>query len=100
MTFENRCSVEPLDILAVSFECSKCGAASRIPLNKLDALSTSSFLEGCRFCLAPSGYGMGTAEHRNLTQFGLARKALADASGGRNLRVKMEIRCSDIEGKP
>jgi hypothetical protein len=94
MTFEKRCTVEPDDIFAVSFECAKCGASVRVPLEKMteDQLHRLA-LSPCRSCQQPTGFSDGTPEIFAFESFvsTLARLSMK----GRNLRLKMEVKCAD-----
>jgi len=94
MTFEKRCTVEPDDILAVSFECAKCGACVRVPFAKITADQVHRLaLADCRSCQEPTGFSDGTTEVFAVVTFvgALARLSMK----GRNLRLKMEVNCAD-----
>jgi hypothetical protein len=100
MTFEKRCTVEASDILAISFECGGCGSAFRVPAEKLATSHMPTLVSDCVHCHAPSGFKNGTAEYDHLAAFVAGVANLAKTMAGRNLHVKLELRCADVERKP
>lgn len=99
MTFERRCTVEMSDVPAVVFECSGCGSSTRIPVSMIESARIELLATECPYCRAPSGFGINTQEFRNLRMFCLSLKDFAGSTEGRNLRVNLELRCSDLEAK-
>ena len=101
MTIEKRCTVEPPDFLALVFECGKCGAAIRLPVARIaDGRFENVIARDCNQCGEPTGVGTGTMEYVHLVNFSLALRQLADTVKGRNLKVKLELKCADLEAKP
>jgi len=96
MTFEKRCLIEPSDVISVQYECDHCHAAVVVPIEKLDPDQAASFaLSGCTFCKTPSGYQPGTVESRVFLNFNAALKEFAHLSNGRNLRMRLGIKCPE-----
>lgn len=100
MTIERRCTIEPADFLALIFECGECGAASRVPVTriaegKFESLSTRN----CFQCGADTGIRSGTMEYVHISNFALALRQLAEATKGRNAKIKLELKCEDFEAK-
>jgi hypothetical protein len=97
MTFEKRCTVEPDDIFAVNLECIKCGSSVRVPLAKMNAEQVHRLaLSPCRNCQQPSGFSSeGTSEAYAVESFIGALAGLSATMKGRNLRLKMEVKCAD-----
>jgi len=100
MTFEKSCTIEPSDILALVYECGTCGASTRIPIDKIARNSLSDHItKHCRQCGAASGISLGTLEYETIVNFSEVAKNLAETSKGRNLKIKMELKCSDLDAK-
>jgi hypothetical protein len=96
MTFEKRCTVEPDDIIAVNFECGKCGASVRVPLAKMNAEQVHRLaLLPCRNCQQETGFSEGTNEAFALEHFVSTLAGLSTTMKGRNLRLKMDMKCAD-----
>jgi hypothetical protein len=96
MTFEKRCLIEPSDFISVQYECEKCHAAILVPIEKLDPEQVASFvLAGCRFCQTPSGFQPGTQETKVFLDFSVSLKRLIELVNGRNLRMRLSIKCAD-----
>jgi hypothetical protein len=96
MTFEKRCTVEPNDVLAAHFECAKCGTSFRVPIDKLGAFDVHRIaLSSCRGCHEPTGFADGTSELIAFEAFIGALAALRPMVKGRNLRLKMEVKCAE-----
>jgi hypothetical protein len=63
MTFDEKCFIEPSDIIAVHYECGHCHAAIVIPTEKLNPDQIGAIaVRPCPYCQAPSGFQPGTAE--------------------------------------
>jgi hypothetical protein len=96
MTFEKKCLIEPSDILAVQLECGKCRSAISVPVEKIDPDQIASMaLAGCRFCQTPSGFQPSTQEMNALLGFITSLKQIAGHLAGRNLKVRLDIKCVD-----
>jgi hypothetical protein len=96
MTFEERCLIEPSDFISVQYECEKCHAAILVPIEKLDAEQAASFaLAGCAFCKTQSGFQNRTQETRVLLDFISTLRLIAGALEGRNLRIRLGIKCPE-----
>lgn len=96
MTFEKRCTIEPSDVLALVYECGKCGAATRIPASLAEAVS-GLLTRNCVQCGAETGIKNGTTEHDDLVAFCSTIGRSAKAAQGRTLKIKMELKCSELE---
>jgi hypothetical protein len=96
MTFEKQCVIEPSDFISVRYECAKCHAAIVVPIEKLDSEHAASFaMTGCTFCGTPSGFQRGCQEMKALLEFVASLKQISGAVGGRNLRIKLGIKCPE-----
>ena len=96
MTFEKRCLIELSDFISVQYECAKCHAAIVVPIEKLDPDQAASFaMSGCTFCKTPSGFNSGSPEMRAFLDFNVALKRFVDLSRGRNLTMRLGIRCPE-----
>jgi hypothetical protein len=96
MTFEKRCLIELSDFISVQYECEKCHAAVLVPIEKLDPEQAASFaLAGCRYCQTPSGFHPNTPEMKAFLDFNIALKRFVDLSNGRNLRMRLGIKCPE-----
>ena len=100
MTFEKRCTVEPSDVLAICFECGACGTSTRIPIATIASAKAPNLLTtACIQCGEATGIAQGTLEKELLSSFLMAIGSLAKSAQGRNIRIKMELRCADLEVK-
>jgi hypothetical protein len=101
MTIEKKFTIEPSDILAISFECGNCGTAFKIPISKLDETIVARQVRiSCMSCNQPTGYEDRTREFGQLLSFASALKELAANVEGRNLKLRIELRYADLEAKP
>lgn len=83
------------------YECGTCGAATRVPVERIALGAVAGMLiKPCGQCGSATGIGQGTLEHDILGHFSETIRTFAETSKGRNLKIKMELKCSDIEAKP
>lgn len=95
MMFERKCTVEPQDVIALEFLCGSCGAASTIPIQQITASGVSRTAQGnCHYCGTDNLFAPDTAELKNLTAFVSATAEMARAMQGRNMQVKLVVRCA------
>ena len=96
MTFEKKCFIETSDILAVRYECSKCHVAFTVPIAQLDPNEAASFANTkCAYCQEPSGFAPNTQEIRTLLGFITALKNISGTMVGRNLKLRLDIKCGE-----
>jgi hypothetical protein len=96
MNMERKCTIEPADILAIELECRNCGAASLIPIANVKPAEMARFAKlECRYCHTPNGFGENTAELDTLRTFLETTSAMVSVMRGRNLKLKLGIRCTD-----
>jgi hypothetical protein len=94
MTFEKKCFVQPNDIIAVHFTCAQCGAATVVPIaGGVTEQARRVAASGCQFCHTPWGFHPGSNEHKLLCDFASAIEQIAPYLNGRNLILKLEIKC-------
>jgi hypothetical protein len=94
MTVERKCTVEPSDIIAIHFECSKCRAATVIRISGQGeiALYARSLAGGsCQLCHTQWGFPNGN-EHSKLSNFAEAIETISGVLAGRNLSLRLEIK--------
>lgn len=96
MTFEKRCLIEPSDFISVQYECGHCHAAIVIPIENLDSEQAAKLANaGCAFCKTASGLQPGTQETKIFLAFIDSLKQIGGAMQGRNLKVRLEIKCAE-----
>jgi hypothetical protein len=96
MTFEKKCLIETGDILSVQYECGNCHAAIVIPVERLDPERSASIaMSACAHCGTPSGFGMSTQEIKAFLAFNSSLRGIAEAMKGRNLRLRLSIKCAE-----
>jgi hypothetical protein len=96
MTFENKCFIEPRDILAVRFRCSKCKATSTIPLDKVTSASLQvQLMRNCVHCDAPSAFTIGTTEMENFIKFNVMLAGMTESLRGRPFEYGFEVECQN-----
>ena len=96
MTFEKRCLIELSDFISVQYECGKCHAALVVPIDKIDMNLASTYaVRDCHYCNTPTGYTNGTPEVSAFLEFNAALKRFVDLSNGRNLKMRLGIKCSE-----
>ena len=96
MTFENRCLIEPSDFISVLYECGKCHAAIVVPIDKIDENLASTYaVRDCHYCGAQTGYTKGTPEMTAFLDFNTALKRFVDLSKGRDLKMRLNIKCTE-----
>ncbi len=101
MTFERRCTIEPTDFVALIYECGTCGASTRIPMDKIAPSSFAGLItRPCSQCGSPTGIGQGTLEYDTVAGFSESARNLAETAKGRNLKIKMELKCANLDGEP
>ena len=92
MTVEKMCFISPDDIRGVRIECSKCGAATFIPIVKLANIATR-IGTNCLHCGAASGLQSGTQEWQEVVVFSDTLSKLAGHMQGRNIKYSLTIEC-------
>jgi hypothetical protein len=96
MTFEKRCLIEPSDFISVQYECANCHAAILVPIDRLDPEQAATFaMSGCTFCRTPSGFQISTQEMKKYLEFITSLRQIAEVMQGRNLRVRLGIKCPE-----
>jgi hypothetical protein len=97
MTQERKCFVNPQDISAVRFQCSKCKAASIVPVERL--IEHGSFMgrisRDCPYCQAPSGFTEGTREHQEFCYANVLLGKLTKLLEGRNIEFSFQVECAE-----
>lgn len=94
MTFEKMCFVSPEDILSVQFECTNCGAATTIPVDKLENGDIGIVLtNNCRHCRTPTGLAINTKELAELIDFNLLLGKLSKTLKGRGIKLSFKVEC-------
>lgn len=88
---ESRQLIEPKDVIAVQFECGKCGARISFQLSDKSEYAKPRPLIECPVCNQDWDIASGSQEHDAVRQFidGLSR--ISPALRGRALRLAMEI---------
>ncbi len=96
MTFEKRCLVEAEDIIGIQYECGKCRATLALPLDKInpDQAATIAMMP-CSYCNTATGITQNTQEMRSFVAFNDALKTIAATMKGRNLKLRLEIKCPE-----
>jgi hypothetical protein len=96
VTFEKKCLIEPSDFISVQYECEHCHTAILVPIEKLDAEQAASFANtGCAFCKTASGLQPSTQETKIFLAFIDSLKQIGGALQGRNLKVRLGIKCGE-----
>jgi hypothetical protein len=96
MIFENRCLIEPSDFISVQYECDKCGSAIIVPIDKLDQNQFAIIAKTpCQHCSTPTGFANGTDEMKAFLVFNDSLKQIVSATKGRNLKLRLRIKCPE-----
>ncbi|HEU0046554.1 MAG TPA: hypothetical protein VFQ43_02965 [Nitrososphaera sp.] len=96
MTFEKKCLIDPSDIVAVRYECDNCHAATSLPIAKIGSNAWAAEVTSkCAHCHTPTKLQDGTTEFNIFMQFNTFLKEIATAMQGRNLKLRLEIKCPD-----
>jgi hypothetical protein len=96
MIFEKRCLIEPSDFISVQYECDKCGSAIIVPIEQLDQNQFAGIARTpCQHCSTATGFANGTAEMKAFLVFNDSLKEIAIAMKGRNLKLRLRIKCPE-----
>jgi hypothetical protein len=94
MSFERACFFEIGDIISIHFRCEKCKSET---VRKIDSLASQTWYATvtgrCGACGAPSGIEPGTDEGEAFLHFINNLGKMARAVNGRNLRLRLEVKC-------
>lgn len=96
MTFEHKCMIETADIVGIHYECGHCHAATVIPIEKInpDQVATLATIP-CSFCNTATGLNQNSQEMRSFLTFNVALQTIASHMAGRNLKMRLEIKCPE-----
>jgi homoaconitase/3-isopropylmalate dehydratase large subunit len=96
MTFEKKCLVESADILAVHYECGECHATIVVPIHKGSPQQVMMLaMSKCAYCQTAFGFGVGTSDMERLCAFSEQLQRLNEIMKGKNLKLKLEIKCPE-----
>jgi DNA-directed RNA polymerase subunit RPC12/RpoP len=98
MKFEHRCLVELSDILAIQYECARCHAATIVPVENIPTpqqLLMKYVEKTCPYCQTEWGMDRNTSEFEKFTQFNSLLREIAEKMKGRNLTLRLEIKCPE-----
>jgi len=96
MTFEKRCLIETDDIIGVQYECGKCHAAFLVPIGRLNPDQFAAIaMRPCLYCQENTGLQLGTNDMKTFIEFNEALAKIADVMKGRNLKLRLNIKCSE-----
>ena len=93
MTIEQKCVIEPEDIVAIRFECGNCRASVSVPIEAgLQNQAKQAASTSCAFCHTPWGFSPSSSEHMSLIRFATAMEEIARTMKGRNLQLRLEVK--------
>ena len=96
MTFEKKYLIETQDVIAVHYECAKCGGAIVVPVDKLDRDRAAAIaMSACFHCQTATGFQPNTNEITAFTDFNIVMKHIAKVMTGRNLKLRLEIKAPE-----
>jgi hypothetical protein len=96
MIFEKQCLIESSDFISVQYECEKCRSAVVVPIEQLDQNQFANIaMTPCQHCSTATGFSNGTAEMKAFLAFNNALKEIGSATKGRNLKLRLRIKCPE-----
>jgi len=96
MTFEKRCLIETEDIIGIQYECGKCHAAYLVPIERINPDKFAAIaMNACLHCGEKTGLLLGTNDMKTFLEFNEALAKIADVMKGRNLKLRLNIKCAE-----
>jgi DNA-directed RNA polymerase subunit RPC12/RpoP len=93
MTFQKRCLIELSEIIAVQYECGKCGSAIIVPLDRVDPERIAGItVNNCPHCQTQTGFQMGVEETKIFLHFNNLLRQVRGVMTGRNLKMRLEVK--------